>query len=541
MQVEIEIALNFIISYLYNKLPRRRVNIFGEELEKALKHKFQGHWYPDQPVKGSAFRCFKTGDTPDPVLEIAAAQSGVLAVDILENLPHELSVWIDPGEVSYRIGEKGVIKILYSAANAPVLPAPNDFCSAVLEQEVQRTFNPEAQCFKPLESLNAAFGSMSMAEKLKANSNALVGSGSDAEDRFSNSDNSEDNLSDYSRHTLSEGSLVDHQQQHHTTPNPGTFLHRQHAPSTFTIASFAATKFGSTKLKTSSKRNNRQFSSRMSPVEFSNYIKQRTTLQQPPPFMHSPNAMMGHNGLKPLMSPSRCISPGNSHTAPALSINSDPFYFHSNSSTGTGGGFYGHHPIQQQPFLGSHYQLNGFGTASNNPMAGSSPSANAISSSVSSISSASSSSTSSSVSNSSHGEHLLFGGQFGGSNQLGGKMYDFFQSAHNTPFVDNGFFEPPSSTSALANQFDDSDLLIETNPTKFGVIGGSLSSQKVGETVPTTGELGASGNDNTGNPISGGSPGTGSPDSGSSMENLQSNAFYSGSNNSSFPPLLVAN
>ena len=53
MQVEIEIALNFIISYLYNKLPRRRVNIFGEELEKALKHKFQGHWYPDQPVKVS--------------------------------------------------------------------------------------------------------------------------------------------------------------------------------------------------------------------------------------------------------------------------------------------------------------------------------------------------------------------------------------------------------------------------------------------------------------------------------------------------------
>lgn len=51
MHVEIEVALNFIISYLYNKLPRRRVNIFGEELEKALKLKFQGHWYPDKPVK----------------------------------------------------------------------------------------------------------------------------------------------------------------------------------------------------------------------------------------------------------------------------------------------------------------------------------------------------------------------------------------------------------------------------------------------------------------------------------------------------------
>jgi len=53
MHIEVQVALNFVISYLYNKLPRRRVNIFGEELEKALKHKFQGHWYPDKPFKVS--------------------------------------------------------------------------------------------------------------------------------------------------------------------------------------------------------------------------------------------------------------------------------------------------------------------------------------------------------------------------------------------------------------------------------------------------------------------------------------------------------
>lgn len=53
MHIEIQVALNFVISYLYNKLPRRRVNIFGEELEKALKVKFQGHWYPDKPFKVS--------------------------------------------------------------------------------------------------------------------------------------------------------------------------------------------------------------------------------------------------------------------------------------------------------------------------------------------------------------------------------------------------------------------------------------------------------------------------------------------------------
>ena len=51
MHIEIQVALNFIISYLYNKLPRRRVNLFGDELEKALKKKFEGHWYPELPFK----------------------------------------------------------------------------------------------------------------------------------------------------------------------------------------------------------------------------------------------------------------------------------------------------------------------------------------------------------------------------------------------------------------------------------------------------------------------------------------------------------
>lgn len=51
MHIEIQVALNFVISYLYNKLPRRRVNLFGEELEKALKEKFVGHWYPEKPFK----------------------------------------------------------------------------------------------------------------------------------------------------------------------------------------------------------------------------------------------------------------------------------------------------------------------------------------------------------------------------------------------------------------------------------------------------------------------------------------------------------
>ena len=56
MHVEIKVAQNFVLNFLFNKLPRRRVNLFGEELDAALADKFVDHWYPDKPFKGSAFR-----------------------------------------------------------------------------------------------------------------------------------------------------------------------------------------------------------------------------------------------------------------------------------------------------------------------------------------------------------------------------------------------------------------------------------------------------------------------------------------------------
>lgn len=215
MHIEVQVALNFVISYLYNKLPRRRVNIFGEELEKALKEKFRGHWYPEKPFKGSAFRCLKTGDPVDAVFERAARESGVPIQDILENLPQDLAIWVDPGEVSYRIGEKGTIKVLYNEANDVHEEASAD-------REVIKTFNPEAQCFRPIE---AGLSGLSLSP----------GKGSPP-------------LSQEVSPAFNKGPA---------SPSPSTFIPRSTAPLTFTTATFAQTKFGSTKLKTNSKRANR--------------------------------------------------------------------------------------------------------------------------------------------------------------------------------------------------------------------------------------------------------------------------------------------
>lgn len=306
MHIEIQVALNFVISYLYNKLPRRRVNLFGEELERALKLKFDGHWYPEKPFKGSAYRCLRAGTPLDPVIETAARESGVELSDIRENLPDELSIWIDPGEVSYRIGEKGSVKILYvedcssmgsgSPGSSPA--SSDDGGGSLLDKEISHGFNPEAQCFKPIESVTSALAGLSVntatnnASTASPNVNNVANnlnnnSGGCSPTFNANSPASPNSLKFASNNIAinnnnnnnSNSSNLNNINNNVSTPSTGgsvSFIGNKNVtPLTFTTASFAQTKFGSTKLKNSSKRSNR-----MSPTEFSNYIKQRALLQQ---------------------------------------------------------------------------------------------------------------------------------------------------------------------------------------------------------------------------------------------------------------------
>ena len=237
MDVEVAVAWNFVISHLYNKLPRRRVLCFGEALDRGFKRKFQGHWYPDMPFKGSAFRCVKvSGVAADPVIEQAARECGVSIDEVREFLPDELTVWIDPKEVSYRIGEKGVVKILYSARK-------EEFSCEVVDTEM-RSIN---------DSLSASLSSLSL-------------SPADAPPTC----------------PPWQSTSPTHLPMPQYQP-----LVRNHQEQIFTAAMFAQTKFGSTKLRSSAKRPNR-----LSPVELCGYAP-------PPPVLPQRAILQSHwiNGV----------------------------------------------------------------------------------------------------------------------------------------------------------------------------------------------------------------------------------------------------
>lgn len=325
-------------------------------------------------------------------MERAARESGVPISDILENLPNELSVWIDPGEVSYRIGEKGTIKILISESHDR---HSEDTSSA--DREVTKTFNPEAQCFRPIDAVNSSLSALSLSPKTSPQNSPPTSAPSPA-----NSGNYMNKNANGSPGSTSNAGG-------NNSSVSSSFLPRSHVPLTFTTASFAATKFGSTKLKTNSKRSNRyvQFGnlavvlnflvpffsiscdcsncerwidaynaiifnwtiflyffslsifvhfSRMSPTEFSNYIKQRAMQQQ----THSHN---GHNAMTPIgpntnghlnsigpVSPARSLSPNplsvtimnngstNTNSMPSRNMPNDSSFFFSSQSAGISNG-----------------------------------------------------------------------------------------------------------------------------------------------------------------------------------------------------------
>lgn len=106
MDVEIQVAVQFIVSFLSGKLSEEDTEKYSNCLLKLLIEKFEGHWYPDKPAKGSAYRCISVENQIDNVL-LKAAQETSIEPDMLSSLlPKKLDLWIDPAEVSYRIGER---------------------------------------------------------------------------------------------------------------------------------------------------------------------------------------------------------------------------------------------------------------------------------------------------------------------------------------------------------------------------------------------------------------------------------------------------
>ena len=113
MLVEVESAANFLSDLLSRsqRVSQKQLQAFRQSIITCLVNSYQKHWFPEQPFKGSAFRCLRINHKMDPLVFRAAEECGLQRE--LEILPNELTLWVDPKEVSYRIGENGSICVIY--------------------------------------------------------------------------------------------------------------------------------------------------------------------------------------------------------------------------------------------------------------------------------------------------------------------------------------------------------------------------------------------------------------------------------------------
>lgn len=120
---EINVALNFVLSYLYDKLPRRRVNLFGEELEKHLRFKmvaaqqqqlssvsassnpiaalFRLNLNAADSERSGTFCINKSEMMIDPALLQACSESAMDIKEVLAYMPSYLRLYMEPGLVGY--------------------------------------------------------------------------------------------------------------------------------------------------------------------------------------------------------------------------------------------------------------------------------------------------------------------------------------------------------------------------------------------------------------------------------------------------------
>lgn len=109
MKAEVDMACRFVTKMLRGsgKLSEKQLDMFHKKMREILCARYKHHWHPQNPLLGSGFRCIRINHSLDPVIAEAAQASGLLNREL--SLPEELTLWIDPKSVAFRIGENGSI------------------------------------------------------------------------------------------------------------------------------------------------------------------------------------------------------------------------------------------------------------------------------------------------------------------------------------------------------------------------------------------------------------------------------------------------
>ena len=118
MRPELQSVGNFL-AYLIGTSPTRRVKMaklknFTNNVVEVLQKQYRYNWFIHAPYKGSNNRAIKIHPrATNSSINRAACMTGIKEWKIYSSMPPNICIWIDPLQVTYRIGEDGHTRLLY--------------------------------------------------------------------------------------------------------------------------------------------------------------------------------------------------------------------------------------------------------------------------------------------------------------------------------------------------------------------------------------------------------------------------------------------
>jgi protein Tob/BTG len=153
MKAEIEAAVGFLTDFLVKaqkfEFSQESVDLFRRSLQSLLYRHYNGHWNSANPLKGSAFRCLRINGMLDPLVKRAAEASRLPLRKVRQAFPAELTVWVDPGDVSVRFGEEGSIGAWYASRGED---SGASYCASQEGKSKEQGFYQQQRGSPPLSS-----------------------------------------------------------------------------------------------------------------------------------------------------------------------------------------------------------------------------------------------------------------------------------------------------------------------------------------------------------------------------------------------------
>lgn len=114
MKLELQSTASFLVHVLRGKGPSElQLQKFFICCMKIMYQRMRNCWFPENPLKGSGFRCICINTKIDPIIEEICKVCCLSSTIFHIIFPLGIIICINPKEVSYCIGENGQICVIY--------------------------------------------------------------------------------------------------------------------------------------------------------------------------------------------------------------------------------------------------------------------------------------------------------------------------------------------------------------------------------------------------------------------------------------------